>query len=458
MPEEAVCFIALTYVSGCQLSEDVTNMFKHCDNISRRSFVQAGTIGGLGFGLADLLRLEARAGAANGSRGKSGIFIFLDGGQSHLESWDLKPGAGETAGEFKPIPTNVPQLQVCEHMPRLAAQADKYAVLRGVNDAIGVHGRGMSFVRSGNRPRASLTYPDIGSVMSREFQAPQGVPPFVSLPIQQTNSTIETPGYLGVAYRSFTVGGDPNSEKFDVRALSTPDGMSVTRVDRRKSLVGQLDTAYRDVELANENLEGMDRFYQQAFDILRSQATREAFELSREKDEVRDQYGRTPLGQACLLARRLIEVGVRCVTIDFGGWDTHQKNFTTMKDKLLPPWDAALAALLEDLHQRGLLETTLVWSTGEMGRTPTINKDAGRDHWGKAMSMVMAGAGIRGGQVVGSTDETGSDVVDVAGSPADVAASALHALGIDHHKEYATATGRPVQIVRDGEIIPQLFG
>jgi hypothetical protein len=343
-------------------------------------------------------------------------------------------------------------------MPKLAKQADKYAVLRGVNDAIGVHGRGMSFVRSGNRPRAALKYPDIGSVISKEFLSPRGVPPFVSLPIKTTNSTLETPGYLGVAYRSFMVGGDPNSKDFDVRALSTPDGMSLRRVNRRKSLVGQLDTAYRDVELANENLDGMDRFYQQAFDILRSRATREAFELSREKDEVRDRYGRTPLGQACLLARRLIEVGVRCVTIDFGGWDTHQNNFTDMKDKLLPPWDAAMAALLDDLHQRGLLKTTLVWSTGEMGRTPTINDKAGRDHWGKAMSMMMAGAGIRGGQVLGSTDEKGAEVVDVAGSPEDVAASAMHALGIDHHKEYSTATGRPIQIVRDGEIIPRLFG
>lgn len=432
-------------------------MFKNGDGISRRSFVQAGLIGGFGLGLADLLRLEAEGKIADGAQGKSGIFIYLDGGQSHLESWDLKPNAGDTAGEFKPISTNVPELQVCEHMPRLAMQADKYAVLRGVKDAIGVHGRGMSFVRSGNRPRASLKYPDIGSVISKEFAVPKGVPPFVSLPIQQTNSTIETPGYLGVAYRSFTVGGDPSSADFDVRALSTPDGMSLRRVARRQSLVGQLDSAYRTIDLANENLDGMDRFYQQAFDILRSEETRQAFDVSREKDELRDRYGRTALGQACLLARRLIEAGVRCATIDFGGWDTHRDNFNTMKDKLLPPWDAALATLLEDLHERGLLDTTLVWSTGEMGRTPAINKDAGRDHWGKAMSMLMAGAGIRGGRVVGSTDAKGAEVVDVAGSPEDVAATALRALGIDHHKEYSTATGRPIQIVRDGQVIQQLF-
>ena len=433
-------------------------MFRNGVILSRRNFVQAGMLGSLGVGLADLLRLEAEGKVANDRRGKSAIFVFLDGGQSHLESWDLKPDAGDTAGEFKPIGTNVSDLHVCEHMPRLAMQADKYAVLRGVRDAIGVHGRGMSFVRSGNRPRASLKYPDIGSVVSKELASPRGVPPFVSLPIQLTNSTVESPGYLGVAYRSFAVSGDPSSKGFDVRALSTPEGMSLRRVDRRQSLVKRLDTAYRDVELANPNLDGMDRFYQQAFDILRSPRTREAFELSREEVAVRERYGQTAVGQACLLARRLVEAGVRCVTIDFGGWDTHRDNFTTLKDKLLPPWDAALASLLEDLHDRGLLESTLVWSTGEMGRTPTINKNAGRDHWGKAMSMVMAGAGIRGGQVVGSSDTKGAEVVDVAGTPEDVAATALYALGIDHHQEYRTATGRPIQIVRDGELIQPLLG
>jgi len=432
-------------------------MYRNCDGMSRRNVVRAGLLGGVGLGLADLLRLETLGNAEDAGRGKSAIFVYLDGGQSHLDSWDMKPEGGEIAGEFKSIKTNLKGLEVCEHMPRLAQQADKYVVLRGVEKAIGVHGRGMSLVRSGNHPTASLKHPDLGSVISKEFQPPKGVPPFVSLPIKLTNSSIETPGYLGVAYRSFAVGGDPNSDDFDVRALSTPSGMSLRRVNARRSLVDVLDTAYRDVDLADPNLNGMDRFYQQAFDILRSAKTKGAFDLSREEAKLRDRYGRTSVGQACLLARRLVQVGVRCVTIDFGGWDTHRNNFNSMKEDLLPPWDAAMATLLEDLDQRGLLESTVVLSTGEMGRTPTINKDAGRDHWGKAMTMMLAGGGIRGGQVIGRTDDRGGEVIEDGCTPADVAASILRALGINHHKEYHTPTGRPIQIVRDGNVVRKLF-
>lgn len=422
--------------------------------ISRRGFVQAGALGAVGLSLAEMLRLEA-AGQANN---KSAIFLFLDGGQSHIDSWDPKPEGGDSAGEFKPIATSLTGLKVSEHLPALAKVAQRYTVLRGVKDAIGVHGRGMSFVRSGNRPRASLKYPDVGSVIAKEHAAPAGVPPYVSLPLRVTNGSLESPGYLGVAYRSFAVSGDPSAADFSVRALETPVGMKSARVKKRVALMRSIDTTYRDVELDNENLDGMDRFYQQAFEILQSPKTRAAFDLSKEKDAIRDHYGRTGLGQACLLARRLVEVGVRCVTIDFGGWDTHRNNFTSLKDTLLPPWDRALAALLTDLHERGLLERTLVWSTGEMGRTPKINDNKGRDHWGKAMSMLLAGAGVRGGQALGKTDPKGAEVVDDACKPEDVAASALHALGIDHHKEYHTSTGRPIQIVRDGTVVRRLFG
>jgi len=433
-------------------------MYKHCDRIARRGFLKAGVLGGLGLSLAELLQQEAQGGISPTADRKSAIIIYLDGGQSHLESWDMKPHAGETAGEFRPIGTNLDGLQVCEHMPRLARQADKYCVLRGVEKAIAVHGRGMRLVRTGNRPRASLKYPDVGSIISREKQAPRGVPPFVSLPISLTNSAAASPGYLGVGYGAFSVNEDPSAEDFTVRALSTPQGMSLARAQARMQLVQKIDTAYRGLDLDNDNIEGMDRFYRQAYQILRSASTKQAFDLSREKDSLRDRYGRTSVGQACLLARRLIEAGVRCVTIDFGGWDTHKKNFRTLKEKLLPPWDAALAALLEDLDDRGLLAGTLVWSTGEMGRTPKINKDAGRDHWGKAMSMLLAGGGIAGGQVRGKTDKKGAEVVDQACTPQDVAATALHALGIDPRTEYHTPTGRPVMAVGQGHVLHDIFG
>jgi hypothetical protein len=279
----------------------------------------------------------------------------------------------------------------------------------------------------------------------------------VSLPVRQTNAAVESSGYLGVAYRAFAVQGDPSAADFSVRALQVPPGMRLERVQSRMSLMQQLDTAYRELDLANENLDGMDRFYQQAIGILQSPRTREAFDLGRESRPLRDRYGYTSLGQACLLARRLIEAGVRCVTIDYGGWDTHRDNFSLMKNDLLPTWDTALSALIEDLHDRGLLESTLVWSTGEMGRTPRINADNGRDHWGQAMSMMLAGAGLRGGQVLGRTDRQAAEVTADACTPEDVAATALHALGIDHHKEYQTATGRPIHIVRDGRVIRRLF-
>jgi hypothetical protein len=431
---------------------------KRAFSIDRRQCLWAGLFSGIGLTLADLLRAEALAGSNDHVRGKNAIFIFLDGGQSHMDSWDPKPEGGEAAGEFKPIDTNLPGLQVCEHMPKLARQADKYTVLRGVCDAIPVHGRGMSFMRSGNRPRASLTYPDLGSVIAKEHAAPVGVPPFVSLPVRMTNSTVEQAGYLGITYRSFSVREDANAENFTVRALNTPAGIAPQRTVARASLLDQLDTAYRDLDLADENIAGMDRFYQRAFDVLRSAQTREAFDISRESSEVREAYGRTSLGQACLLARRLVEAGVRCVTIDYGSWDTHQRNFALMKDELLPTWDVALAALLEDLHRRGLLDNTLVWSTGEMGRTPTINKDAGRDHWGKAMSMMLAGGGVRGGQVLGASDQQGAEVIDGACKPEDVATSILSALGIDPRKEYHSPSGRPITLVRDGNPISGLLG
>jgi hypothetical protein len=235
----------------------------YCDGISRRDWLKAGLCGGIGLSLADLLRLEAAGQVPEKSKGKKAIFIFLDGGQSPMDSWDPKPDGGEAAGEFKPITTNLPGLQVCEHMPKLARQADKYAVLRGVRDAIPVHGRGMRFVRSGNRPRASITSPDIGSVIAKEHAAPVGVPPFVSLPVWMTNSTVEQAGYLGVGYRSFAVREDPNAANFTVRALATPSGNAPERTDARASLLDQLDNAYRDLGLADENLSGMDRFYQE---------------------------------------------------------------------------------------------------------------------------------------------------------------------------------------------------
>ncbi len=218
-----------------------------------------------------------------------------------------------------------------------------------------------------------------------------------------------------------------------------------------------LDTAFRDADLQSQALDGMDKFYQQAYEILTSSAARRAFDIGQEKPEVRERYGRTPFGQACLLARRLVEAGVRIVAIDFGSWDTHKDNFKSLKDRLLPAFDSGVAALLEDLGGRGLLDKTVVWSTGEFGRTPKINKNAGRDHWARGMSMLMAGGGVHGGAVVGQTDEKGQEPVDSPYKPDDAAATFFHLLGIDPKKEYYTPSNRPVMLVRNGEPITELF-
>lgn len=431
----------------------------YCDGLRRRDFLRAGAIGATGLSLANLLRWEAEGAVPTESRGKNGIFVYLPGGQSHLDTWDMKPDSkkSDVRGEFKPIHTNVKGLDVCEHLPHLAKQADKYVVLRNVCHTLAAHAPGQQYMRSGNKPIPSLEYPNIGSVVAKEHAAPVGIPPYVSLPVSRTNGGVETAGYLGVAYTSFSVGGDPNEKDFDVRALAMPGGLTMKRIDSRFQLMQGLDTAFREVSVSSRQLDGMDKFYQQAYEILHSSAARKAFDINSVPDKQREKYGRTSFGQACLLARRLVEAGVRCVALDFGSWDTHTKNFENLKDKMLPPFDQGVAALLEDLHESGLMSDTVVWCTGEFGRTPTVNKNAGRDHWARGMSMLFAGGGIGGGRVIGQTNEDGEEPVGTSYKPDDAAASFFHALGIDGKKEYHTPTGRPVMITRDGSPIPELF-
>jgi hypothetical protein len=412
-----------------------------------------------GLGLADLLRLEAAGEVAPPKAGKSVIFIFLCGGQSHLDTWDMKPQNTEIGGEFRPIQTNVPELQICELMPKLAKLADKYTVVRNVSHTQGVHGPGQFYVRTGNRVLPSLQYPDHGCVISKELKTERGIPPSVSLPIRRSNGVVESAGYLGVAYKSFSVQADPNDPRFSVRALTPPDGISRQRVARRIGFLNRIDGGLRTADAASQALAGMDQFYAKAVDILNSEVLRRAFDLAAEDAKVRDRFGRHSFGQACLLARRLVEAGVRFVGIDFGGWDTHQGNFVALKNQLLPPWDEGLAALLADLDQRGMLDSTLVWSTGEFGRTPKINNsNAGRDHWPRATSMLLAGGGVPRGKVIGKTDDQGAEPAGTKYTPDDVAASFYHLLGIDHHKEYYTPDGRPVLLVREGKPISELVG
>lgn len=431
---------------------------KYCDGVGRRDFLKAGTLGLIGLNLPAYLQYAQAAAAEGKAVDKSAVFIYLGGGQSHVDTFDLKPNAPEgIRGEFKPIKTNVPGIEISEHLPNLAKHADKYAIVRSVAHNLAAHAPGQMFLRTGNRPLPSLQYPGYGSVVTKERPALPGLPPYVALPISSTNGGAETSGYLGVAYNPFTVNGDPSRDNFSVRALALPRGLSMERVESRRTLLTGLDTAFRKVDVKSQDLAGMDKFYQQAYEILSSPKARTAFDIGKESAEVRDKYGRNSFGQACLLARRLIEAGVRFVSLDFGGWDNHAGIFNRLKTVLLPKLDQGMAALLADLAERGLLPKTAVMMTGEFGRTPKINVNTGRDHWARAMSIVLAGGGIRGGQVIGATNDKGEEPADHPVKPEDVAASFYHALDIDPHQEYHTPSGRPVHIVRDGKVIQKLF-
>jgi hypothetical protein len=422
---------------------------------SRRSALQIGALGSLGLSLPGMLELDAAEDSP--TIGRNAIFIFLTGGQSHIDTWDLKPDAGEMRGEFDSIETAVPGYRVCEHMPHLAKQVDKFSVLRSVSHSQGAHSPGQRYLQTGNRKIPSLEYPDYGAVVAKEHRAPKGIPSYALLPGGGSNSATYSSGYLGVAHGPFTALGDPNDKNYSVRALATPEGSTLDELENRRRLLSRVDTAFANVDVQNPELTGMNRSYEQAFEILQSTAVHKAFEIDAESAELREKYGRHTFGQSCLLARRLVEAGSRCVSIYNGGWDTHQDNFTDLKSKLLPPWDQGLAALIADLHDRGLLENTVVWCTGEFGRTPKINDmGAGRDHWARAMSMLYAGCGIRGGNIIGETDKTAAEPTTDPYSPDDAAASFYHAIGIDPHKEYHTRDGRPVLVVQNGTPISEL--
>jgi uncharacterized protein (DUF1501 family) len=422
----------------------------------RRTFLSAGTLGLLG--LPDYLR---RAAAAGRAADRSAIFVFLHGGPSHIDTFDPKPDApAEVRGEFKPIKTAVPGVEVCELLPKLAKRADTFALLRSVAHAQAEHTMGQKFLTTGNPPTPAVQYPTYGAVVGKEFPAPAAVPPFVSIrhELLDTNDTgvTDTSGYLGAASGPFQVKGDPSSRDFGVRAMKLPEGLGRGRIDARHALLDDLDTGLRDAGVKSQDLAGMDKFYRQAQEMLSSPKAREAFDLSREPAGVRDGYGRTYFGQSCLLARRLIEAGVRFVSINFSSWDAHGNIFPAMKRKL-PELDAGVAGLLADLADRRMLDATTVLVTGEFGRTPKVNGIAGRDHWSRAMSVLMAGGGVKGGQVIGRTNDRGEEPTDAPLKPEDVAVSLYRALGIDPAKEYHTATGRPIPVVRGGTVIKGLF-
>lgn len=439
--------------------------------LRRRDLLRVGVLSALGLGLDDLLRLRARAEgpAADGygrrlePHARACILLWLAGGPSHLDTFDTKPDApADVRGEFQPIATNVPGLAISEVFPNLAKSMDQAVLVRSLTSPEAEHDRATHHLLTGYRPSPALIYPSHGSIVAKFHElagSDRGtLPPYIAVP---DAPIFGSSGYLTPAYDPFAVGGDPNAPNFRVRNLTPPDRLTLDRLRRRRAMVAKLDAfaqGLTDTPLTTAR----DQFADQAYDLLTSSMALDAFRIEQEPDATRDRFGRNPLGQACLLARRLIERGVAFVTVnDRGngqlGWDTHVQNFPTIRDTLAPPIDQGVSALLADLAARGLLESTLVVMMGEFGRTPKINGNAGRDHHGRANSILLAGGGLSAGVVIGRTDDRGDAPADRPVSPADLAATIFTLLGIDPASRYLTPDNQPIRLVDGGSAIRELL-
>jgi Protein of unknown function (DUF1501) len=439
---------------------------RDCEGFHRRDFLQIGSAGLLGLTLPNLLRSEARAAgtADKKAKAKGVILVWLGGGPATIDMWDNKPEAPEgIRGEFKSIDTKVKGIQFSEHLPKMADVADKISVVRSLAHTIPSHGPGTVFMTTGNKPTAALQYPAMGSLCARLMTVDKGVPPYVSFQ-DLRNGTAGGAGYLGAAYNPFGVEGGGGGGKgggggnMRVRGITLPQGFTLEDLEKRDKLLKGFDRGFKELDEKGNIVEGLDAFHQQALDILRSDRTKKAFDLGVEKEAVRTMYGQNPFGQGVLAARRLIEAGVRFVTISTGGWDTHGQNFSALKTRLLPNLDTTLAALIKDLDDHGMLDSTIVMCAGEFGRTPKVNKNAGRDHWARSMACVLAGGGLKRGYVHGSTDASGMAPATEPVTPDDIASTIFTQLGIDPHQELQTPTGRPVQLFREGKVIEKLIG
>ena len=435
----------------------ILNQRRHslCSGLSRRDVLRVGALAPLGLSLHQVLAAEASKPATN-ARAKSIVLVYLGGGLSHHDSFDLKTEApDEIRGKYSPIHTNVPGLLVGELLPKMAQCMDQLTLVRSGAHNNDHHETATNWVMSGRFGSAFGDWPAIGAVVAHETGFKGTLPPYVSVPRNPSFTwELGRSAYLGGRYESFKA-GDPNSDNFKVRDLSPVEQLTDRSLDRRRTLAKTVDTLAQRIE-GNDQLATYDEFQRRAADMILSPQAQTAFDIGLEKPELRDAYGRNTFGQSCLLARRLVEAGTRFVTINYGGWDHHGKIFENL-DRKLPEFDRGLASFLNDLRERGLLADTLVAVFGEFGRTPKINKDAGRDHWGPAASMLFAGAGVRPGQIIGSTDREGAYTTSKPVRPADVACTLFEALGIDPRKELHMPDGRPVEILDQGESITGLW-
>jgi hypothetical protein len=437
------------------------NLLSDCEKFHRRDMVKAGVFGMLGLTLTKYYALaDATAKAAPGGRttgtADSAVLIWLAGGPSHLDTWDLKPEAPvEIRGSFKPVKTNADGVEFSEHFPKLAKQADKLCLLRSVTSPAAAHEIGTHYLLTGFLPLPGFAVPSYGSVASHLLGPRSALPPYISVQSPQDEMG---PGFLGAALGPFSPGSDPNSSGFRVRDLELPSGMTQEKFDRRKSLRAAVDDAFREHEKGSDTARAVDSFYNRAYSLLSSAEARAAFDLKQEKEEMRNAYGRTSIGQSLLLSRRLVEAGVRFVTCTMGGWDTHNNIFNVLSRGNLPTFDTAFSAFLADMKSRGLLERTLVVVMGEFGRTPIINRDGGRDHHPRVFSCVMAGGGVKGGTVVGSSDARGMEPASDPIKPEDISATIYKCLGIDYTQSISSPEGVRIALSRGGNPIRGAVG
>ncbi len=438
----------------------------NCAGMARRDFIQLGLGGMMGLGFADILRLQAAEAVAPTVKSKKNvncIMVWLDGGPSHYESFDPKPDApSEIRGEFKAIPTSAKGIHFSECVPELAKVADKMSIIRSIAHKDPNHGGGNHYMMTGAPTPVPVAcgafvtfHPSFGSMVSYDRGVRNGLPAYMSMPQVSRSGG---PNFLGGQHAPFVIGGNPDSKNFQVRDVVLPSDISEGRAENRQALRKSLDDMVRiNDKLADDPTVTFDKFYEQGLNLVASPEAQAAFDIAKESDKVRESYGRNDFAQRLLMARRLVEVGVSFVTVYYGGWDHHKDIFKTLKGDFNKRFDQGVAALIRDLDQRGMMDNTLVVVLGEFGRTPKVNKDAGRDHWPHAMSVLMAGAGVPRGQVVGATDAKGYHAAENVYKPEDFAATLYTKMGIDPNRVLHTNTGRPVQIVNGGKPMKELF-
>ena len=436
-----------------------------CDGVSRRHALRIGGTGLLGgLTLPSLTSLPSQAASILPAKVKACIFIMLEGGPSHIDMWDLKPNAPrEIRGPFHPISTIVPGLQIGNILPRCAKITDKFTIMRSHSHRDTAHQTGRHRVLTGYPPSFAdgqakgmpfnELYPSIGSILSHELGPGGAVPPYVEMPNPLGPGG---PGFYGAQYAPFTIETDPVQPDFEVRDLNIAEGIDERRFHlRKKLLVGAQKLGAQSGPVGRAKT--MSSYYEKAFELVTSPQAKKAFRIQEEPEQLRQRYGLTSIGQCSLLARRLVESGCRFIGIDHGSWDTHVDNFTSHEKTLVPPTDQALSALIIDLEDRGMLDETLIVMMGEMGRTPKINKDAGRDHWSQCQTIIFAGGGTKRGTVIGASDKTASFPTTQPYGIQDLLRTICHLMGVDADKTYYTPLGRPVPIVNGGDVIEELL-